>query len=268
MSKSSGRTQTQTATSQQNQAPWGPAQSYLTDIMARGSQYANKSPNQLVSPFSPQSQQAMALTEQRALRGSPVMSEANRFTQSNLRGDYLNPDSNPYLPYYMKRGMQGIMPGINATFGAGGRTGSGAHAMALGQGAGDLAAQLYGGAYEADRGRQMQSMLFAPQLAANDYQDINALLGVGGNVESRAQQLMDSPYNQLSRYAGLVGNGFGSTGSGTSSTSIPMTSNPLAGALGGAMAGGQLGSTLGGVGSAFGPWGAAAGGILGLLGGL
>lgn len=58
--------------------------------------------------------------------------------------------------------QEGVVPGINATFAQGGRTGSGAQADALGNAAGELgdaqaqlAAQMFGGAAESALGRQL-----------------------------------------------------------------------------------------------------------------
>lgn len=262
MSKGSGKTQTQTVVEKADTAPWAASQPFLMDIMQKGMNYSNTLPSTLVSPFSPQTEQGLGLTELRALRGSPVMNAGRSLGADTLSGAYVNPDSNPYLPYYMQRGMERIAPSINATFSAGGRTGSEAHSTALGRAAGDFAGQLYGGAYDAERGRQMQTLALAPTIASQDYADINALLGVGQTVEGRAQRLMDMPYTQLQRYAGLLGNGFGSTSSGTSSSSQPIYSNPMTGALGGGLAGAGLAQALN-----FNPlYGAIGGGLLGLFG--
>lgn len=263
MSKSSGKTQTTTQTS--DSAPWAGVQPFITDALGRGQQFMNRNPALNVSPFSPQSEQAMRLTEMRALNGSPVMNAGRGLAANTLEGDFLSPDSNPYLPYFLKRGMEGITPSINATFGGAGRTGSDAHATALGRSAGDFAGQLYGGAYDAERGRQMQTLGLAPQIAGQDYADINALMGVGQQVEGRANALNQAPWDNLMKYASLINGGYGT--SGTSTTSQPLTSNPLGGALGGAMMGGALSGATGPL-AALGPWGVAGGGILGLLGSL
>ena len=80
--------------------------------------------------------------------------------------------SNPYLDQLYETGAgriqeqfeEQVLPGLAAQFGAAGRTGSGAQALATGRAAGDVAGELaglygdiYAPAYEAERGRQIQA---------------------------------------------------------------------------------------------------------------
>ena len=65
------------------------------------------------------------------------------------------------------------------------------------------------------------------------------------------------PWQNLQNYSGII-NGYGGLGGTSTTTQSAPKSNPLMGAAGGAMAGMSIG----------GPWGAAIGGGLGLLGGL
>lgn len=129
--------------------------------------------------------------------------------------------------------------------------------------------------YNAERQRQIQGMMMAPQLANTDYQNYQALLGVGDiGREANQAQLSDAyqkwysqamaPYQQLDTLAGGI---TGATGNGIArnATSMnPYQSNRTASAIGGGMAGASLGGMLGG-GSG---WGSAIGGGLGILGGL
>jgi hypothetical protein len=91
-----------------------------------------------------------------------------------------------------------------------------------------------------------------------------ALLGLGSMEEGQAQQQIQdqinrwnfnqqAPWSTLGQYSGIIG-GLGNLGGSTTST-MPTTSNPLMGAVGGASAG-----------SALGPWGALAGGLAGYFG--
>lgn len=249
MSKESGKVQTTTTS---DNAPWSQAQPYITNLMTRAKELSQRPSSQLVGPLSGDTQTAMGMTRNRAIQGSPLMGDANNLARNTLQGDFLSPDSNPYLAQYFQRGMEQMSPSINATFGGAGRTGSNAHATALGRGAADLATGIYGGAYDSERGRQMQGLAMAPTMAANDYADINALYGMGQMTDNRAQQMADSDWTLLNRYASALGGGYGS--SGTSTQTQPTFSNPLGGAMGGAMMGSMLG-----------PWGTAGGAILGGL---
>lgn len=129
--------------------------------------------------------------------------------------------------------------------------------------------------YNAERQRQIQGMMFAPQLANTDYQDLQALLGVGdirreasqANLSDAYQKWLNqvnAPYQQLETLASGIQ---GATGGGIArnSTSMnPYQTNRTASAIGGGLAGAGLGSMMGG-GSG---WGSLIGGGLGLLGGL
>ena len=85
-----------------------------------------------------------------------------------------------------------------------------------------------------------------------------AVMGAGGARQALDQQQMDAIRNIGLQRLGVVQSSLGAQPAnlGMQSTT-PQYSNPASGALGGALAGGQL----------FGPYGAIAGGILGLLSG-
>lgn len=126
--------------------------------------------------------------------------------------------------------------------------------------------------WNAERQRQMQAIGLAPSIANTDFQNYQALLGIGdiqrdysqsqlNDALTRWQQEAGQPYQQME----LLANGImGATGGGVARNQVgpnPNQVNRTAGALGGAMSGAGLGSM-------FGPWGTAIGGGLGLLGGL
>ncbi|MFY1969572.1 hypothetical protein ACOTHT_30700 [Achromobacter xylosoxidans] len=126
--------------------------------------------------------------------------------------------------------------------------------------------------WNSERQRQMQAMGLAPSLANTDYQNYQALLGIGdiqreysqsqlNDALTRWQQQVSQPYQQME----ILANGItGATGGGIARNQVgpnPNQVNRTAGALGGAASGAAMGSM-------FGPWGTAIGGGLGLLGGL
>lgn len=271
-----------------------------------------------VVPFAPQTEQALGLTEQRALGGSPVVDAAQGYAARTLNTDpssqfgaAANPfatganpygsGSNPYLDATFNRAADSVQNRLQSGFAGAGRNIDAARPVAA-QELNDLAAQVYGGDYAAERNRQLaygqqqlgigaqgyeserdrmaqdldrqRSMQFAaaglaPQLANQDYVDINALQGVGGQVEDLAGRMMEdqaarwdysqnAPQINLDNYISRIGGAF--PGQSTTQTT-PTYRNRTAGALGGAMGGAQMGSY-------FGPWGTAIGAIAGgLLGG-
>ena len=85
-----------------------------------------------------------------------------------------------------------------------------------------------------------------------------AVMGAGGARQAQEQQQMDAIRNIGLQRLGVVQSSLGAQPANLGMVATtPYSTNPASGALGGALAGGQL----------FGPYGAVAGGILGLLGG-
>ena len=260
MGKSSGSGQTGTSQIDTSgiSEPWQPQQKYLTtgfEQALNALQQGGPSPfpNQTFVPFSPQSEQAMGMMEQRALAGSPLNEAAQNLTQQTLEGQFLTPDSNPFLEQYYQRGAEQIQPNIAAMFGAGGRTGSGAQAMALGRGLADLSTGIYGGAYDQERKRQMDATRLAPMLAQQDYMDINQLMGVGRMAEAKGmEQIQDQMQryyanqmrteNALDRYLARVRGNYGGVQTGQQMQPVygPTTGQNI---MGGAMLGAALGGT-------------------------
>lgn len=281
MGKSSGGSKgTSTQVVQQNADPWGPQQPYLTYGFGQARNLYNKGgpqafPNATYVPFSPQTEQAMGLQWNRALQGSPVLNEARGLTYDTLRGDYLTPDSNPYLKDYFQQGLEQSLPSLNATFSNAGRTGAEAQSQGLADTYGALGRDIYGGAYENERQRQMQSMLFAPQLAEADYSDIGRAMQVGQMVEGKAGEALqdrinrftfnqERPYANLDRYLASVSGNFGQSGSSNTTSNQPTYSNPLGQAAGGALTGYSVASSIPGLAPYALPF-AIGGGLLGLF---
>ncbi len=278
-------TKTQTTTE-----PWSGVKPYLTsgykDAQALYKQGApGYYPGQSTAPMSSYSKQALDATAQRAAYGSDVTRAAQGQLTNTINGDYLN--SNPYLQGAINTAIQPItnafnsevMPGIDSSFSAAGRYGSGLQGEAyndanttLAQQIGNVSNQMAYQNYGDERQRQMQAMLFAPEMAQQDYNDLTMLGQAGQGYDQYNQNLINSDiekynYNQnsdwnfLNDYLGLLN---GATGS-SSTTKAPGQSamSPITGALGGAMAGASLGSAIPGVGTLFGALG---GGLLGGIG--
>jgi hypothetical protein len=263
----SGGGNTQTSVSE----PWTGQQPYFSDIMSQAQQWyygggPQYYPNSTVVPFSPQTEQALGMMEQRAVNGDPSTDALGNYVTSTLGtmptldsstgfagipetaaaattgleqlgatagGDFLGA-GNPYLDNVYNTGSQQIMdqfeqqimPSLNATFGASGRTGSGTHQLLAGEAAGDVSealAGLYGDiympAYESERDRMLSAAgqlqqgdierrgvatdiygtmgdqafragTLAPTYTDMQYQDLDRLLGVGGTIEGQAQRLL------------------------------------------------------------------------------
>lgn len=129
-----------------------------------------------------------------------------------IRGDYLNPASNPYLDATYKHAAGLVGAGVDSKFEASGRYGSGAHQGVLQEGFDNLATSIYGGNYQAERARQVAAVTGAPAF------------------DTGTATAAFAPYSQ---YASLF------PGKSTSTTT-PYFTNTAGGILGGALAGSQL----------------------------
>lgn len=285
----------------------GYVQPYAEQLMQRASNLSNSDVpqygGQLTAGLNSDHQTAMNLIRQRALNGSADINAARGNLAATMQGQYFAPSTigNPYLDQVIDKTQGDIARSYAA--GTGAQTlaqfrNSGAFGGSAMQETQDMQNRALGDAlsnasssmrmqdyqqgqqldaqnYNAERQRQIQAMMFAPQLANTDYENYQALLGVGDiNREAQQAQLSDAyqrwlsqvnaPYQQLETLASGI---TGATGGGIArnSTSMnPYQSNRTASAIGGGLAGAGLGSMLGG-GSG---WGAAGGGLLGMLGGL
>jgi hypothetical protein len=258
-----------TQSSTQTVTPWSGVQPFLTDYLQKGQQqygtpFQYNSGDQ-IAPFSPEQQYGLAMTTQRAINGSPVVNAAQQNALGTLNGDYMNPDSNPWLKNTVDTALNDVTGRVNSQFGNS-NFGSSANQELLTRNLADTASNIYSQNYQNERNRQMQDQALAPTLGQTDYTDAQALLGVGGARQGLAQQYLDQanglynnyigyPQAQLDAYGNVIRTGMGVGSSSTSTSPNPNQSSPLAGALGGAATGFSLG----------GPWGAAAGGLLGLF---
>lgn len=227
--------QNQTVTT--NNEPWRPQQPYLTDIFGKGQGIYNANPSGM--------NQATQMGVNALMRPDPNIMAGAGLLGGTLNGSYLN--SNPYLDQTFNHAASAVGNNIAGRFAAGGRYGSGAMYNALGDSMGNLANDIYGGNYQAERGRQMQALGFAPTYA--NY-DANRYLQAG-------QVQQSTPWDQLARYQGAISGNYGGVGTQTS----PIYRNQGAGMLGGALAGAQLGGQFGNP-----LLGAVAGGLLGGIG--
>jgi hypothetical protein len=198
-------------------------------------------------PFSPESEQAMALATSRATNGSPVSQAAQNYATQTLGGGFMG--SNPWLDRTFNKAAGAVTNQVQSNFGTAGRNPRGIDAAGFAQeGYNDLATQIYGGDYQAERARQQQLVPFSGQLANQDYADIGQLANVGAQRDAYSRDAANAPGRSLDNVLGRIGGMPGAT------TTQPTERNWLAGATGGAS-----------MGSMFGPWGMLGGAILGGL---
>lgn len=250
-------------------------QPYSTQLMDRGAALSNNPytpyTGQKIADQSPETAMGLDRTAERAMNGSPLMAATQQNQLDTVNGNFMSPDSNPYLRENVDRALGDVQTRVNSQFNNA-NYGTTAHQETLARAMGEQANQLYGANYNNERTNQMRSAMFAPQLAQTDYADASALLGVGDarrslNQEGLNQQLADwteqqqDPYKKLDTLASTISTASGGYANSSSSAPNPYQTSPVAGMIGGGMAGYGLGQMAGG----YGGYGAAGGALLGGL---
>ena len=224
----------------------------------------NYFPKQTYTDFAPETTAALNLATQRAL-SNPLLASSQSEVNKMLQGQYLSPTTNPYSQALFNQMAGDVTSGVQSQFSKAGRLGSAANQAVLADELGQLASQVYGDQYNRERDRMAQATQIAPNLAAMDYQDIQALSGVGQTKEAMDMaQIKDAmarfdfeqqkPYYKLREYLASIG----ASVPQTTAQTRPVFRNTGAGLLGGAMQGYELGQNFG-----MGGLGAIGGGLLG-----
>jgi hypothetical protein len=217
-----------TQTVQQTNQPPEYLRPFVTDAAQQAANLYNTNktqffPGQTYVDLDPATQQALGLTQQRALAGSPVVGEAQDLAQATLRGDFLN--ANPYADAQFDQIGSAIRRNLNSGAAAGGAgyADSGAFANAQADAIGRAATNFYGQNYANERQLQQGAIGMAPGLAQQDYTDLAALSSVGARNEAQQQAMLqdamsrhyaqyDLPRQDLANYVqALQGTAYGGT---------------------------------------------------------
>lgn len=265
-------------TTVQKSDPWSGQQPYLTDVMGKAQDQYNKGPmqyynGQTYAPLSSETQTAQQMQANRAMNGSALTTAAQDQLTKTMRGDYLDPSTNPYLNAGSELIRARVQPAIDARFSGSGRTNSALAARAAGEGVSDAMAGQAMQNYLAERENMTKAMYAAPSMAQQDYADIARLAEVGAAKEDYAQQGINEaidrfnfqqqePWQTLGQYSNLVNGQYGST---VSTTSPVARRSVGSGLLGGAATGGGLGYMLSGQNPYATAAGAGIGGLLGMM---
>lgn len=285
--------------------PWTGQQPYLQSVFGNAANTYNSfagNPSSSVAGFTPMQQQAMGITQGVAngtdfSNAAGVNNAAGNYAQNVLSG---NTDANPASSAFAKFASGSMLnspyrsaamdaannaitrayqtataPQTASNFEASGRYGSGAYGQAVSQNQQDLATQLgntdaslantmyqqgMGNMLAGAQGlsQQQNSALYSAPQTVNS---INAagtnLYNMGGNQQALNQSQINAPWQLLNNYSNLIQGQYG----GNTSTTTPYYTNNLAGAMGGALGGAALAGSMG----ANPMYGAAAGGLMGLL---
>ena len=114
----------------------------------------------------------------RGQQGNPLVGQAQNLTGQTIRGDFLSPDSNPFLEGTFNRAADLTRGRLDTEFAGAGRN-LGAAAPARSDELQTLASNIYGGNFQAERGRQQNAVNQSLPLAQNDFRDIQAMIDAG-----------------------------------------------------------------------------------------
>ena len=114
----------------------------------------------------------------RGQEGSSLLNQAQDTTESTLRGDFLSPDSNPFLQQTFDRAANLTQGRLDTEFSGAGRN-LGAARPARSEELQTLSSNIFGGNFQQERDRQLQAANQAAPLAGADFQNIQAQIDSG-----------------------------------------------------------------------------------------
>lgn len=237
----------QSGTTTTTNAPWDAQAPYLTSLFGRAESLYNRG-------VSPEAYGAQNMAYQQAVAGmydGGLPRVASEELSKTIGGGYLG--ANPYLDAMFgsaanrvgEEYQRIVAPTIGGQFARAGRFGSPAYQgmmersqNVLGQNLTDMAARIYGGAYESERGRMTSAISMAPSVFEASFAPADRAIMYSD------PSMLD--WRNLQRYQSAVGGaGYGST------SSTPYYTNPYASAAGGALQGAALYRMLSGGGGSI-----------------
>lgn len=202
----------------QSNDPWAGVQPYLTSLYQRGNRLYKS--GLTPSPYTLQGRQMAAQT---ALNPNSLTSGSQRLLSDTIAGNYLRPESNPYLADSVRDALGLTGSAFASQFsGAGANMGNTGYQEGLTRTLAQTALPIYAQNYSNERQNQLNAAQLAPAL---DYAQSDRLSALGAEEEA-------SPWANLARFQSTLG-----PGSQFGSQTNPYFTNPFSGALGGAAGG-------------------------------
>jgi len=174
----------------------------------------NQGLNQQVAGLDPMQTQAIEGIGQVGAGQQGLYDTSINELQKTLGGEYLSPESNPHLRGLYDSSaraltdqyMLGAAPQLDAAARDAQAYGGSAHTelanaqrYGLGQNLTDLANQVYGGAYESERGRQLYGQQLVPAVTQAQYTPFQQELAAGDIRRAQQQQELDVDTQNVQR---------------------------------------------------------------------
>jgi hypothetical protein len=216
-------------------------------------------PGSTVAPLSSIQENYLTAANDLGTNGNPTLTAANGETQRTLGGQYLDPNSNPYLASTFNQAANAVQNRVSSEFGASGRNLEASIPVQNDQ-MNQLATQIYGGNYANERQLMGQAANSAIGLNTSNLANLQGVAQAGALSQQQAQNYINGaqtawnynqnlPYTNLNNYMGLIN----SLQHGAMQTNQqPVFQNTAGNVMGGALAGSQVGSGMGQYGSLIG----------------
>lgn len=267
-----------------NMGPWKTQQPYLGQVFGEAQRLYNKGapqyyPKSTVAPTNFGQAGGYQSLVDYSTGGKPdlLLNSGEEIGLKTIRGDFLNPNSNPWLRGTYSNAADSVSrafsntvaPTTDALFASAGRFGGGArfnaqreNALGLGETLNKLATDIYGGNYQIERDRQNNAATGGiQQMFANRMMLPSALMQAGNQKQGWDQAVLSDDVNRwnsnqmgdwqnLMRYKSLIDGSYGQQGTTNSqSWGTQMQQggggNPFAMGLGGILSLGSLAGNLG-----------------------
>lgn len=220
-------------------------------LLDKGNQLSNQAytpyTGKRIADLAPQQTAGFNMTTNLANKGNAQTNAAGADYTKTMAGDYLSPDSNPYLKASVQSAMDDVQTRVNSQF-SNNNFGSTAHQATLADSLAGAANDAYGQNYASERNRMTSLQTMAPQYQNMAYQNAQNLTGVGDAYRSNAQDYLNlqyqdwqdkqnQPYKNIDTLASAFSSAVGNKGSSTQTTSTPTQSNGYANAIGAGLLG-------------------------------
>lgn len=129
-------------------------------------------------------QQAQPLFNASVGGAAPIMGASQDEMLKTIRGDYLNPDTNPYLARTFEQGAGQIRSALSPKFGHMQAFGSGGNQY-IGRSIADFGQNLFGNNYNAERNRQFGATTGGQSFAFEPFQQYKGLMSNFGGQTSQ-----------------------------------------------------------------------------------
>lgn len=164
---------------------------------------------QKVAGFTPYQLQAMGGIVDQSGQNQALVDQGLGETSKTIQGDYLNPETNPYLKGTYDAAAQSVAdtystataPGITAAAQRAGQFGSSGMdeslwmaRYGLGNNLDQLAANIYGTNYAAERANQIKTVQSLPQTVEGSYYPDQQVMSVGAQQQEQQQAEYDTGY--------------------------------------------------------------------------